>query len=88
MWILLAICAMAVAFYARFLVALYREYRYTRICHLVCIEPTTGEEPAVEARRGKTMSRRAARPGDTMVPFRSRSPREKGVFHVVSRNIR
>jgi hypothetical protein len=51
---------MAVAFYVRFLVALCREYRYTRICYLVCIEATTSEEPAVEATRDETMSQRAA----------------------------
>jgi hypothetical protein len=60
MWIVLAICAMALAFYVRFLVALCKELRYTRICYLVRIEPTTGEEPAVEPMREETTSQRAA----------------------------
>jgi hypothetical protein len=61
MWfILTAICAVGVSFYLRFLVALCEECRFTRIFHLVSLEPKAHEGLISEAARGETISRRAA----------------------------
>lgn len=61
MWfILTAICAVGVSFYLRYLVALCKEFRFTRICYLVCMEPKAHEGLMSEAAHGETVSRRAA----------------------------
>jgi len=61
MWfILTAICVGGVSFYLQFLVALCKEYRFTRICYLVRLEPKTQEGSMREAMPGETISRRAA----------------------------
>ena len=61
MWfILTAICAAGVSFYLRFLVALCRECRFTRICYLARLELKAHEGLMSESVRGETISRRAA----------------------------
>lgn len=61
MWfVMTAICALGILFYLRFLVALCKEYRFTRICYLVCLEPKAPEGSMSEAVRGESISRRAA----------------------------
>ena len=45
---LASICAVAIAFYLRFLVALCSEYRFVRICYLACIQPAVVEGVVVE----------------------------------------
>lgn len=61
MWVVFAtVCAVAVPFYVRFLVAMCREYRYARISYLVRIEPTAHEESVAVPTRRETMSERAA----------------------------
>jgi uncharacterized protein (UPF0179 family) len=59
-FILTAICAVGVSFYLRYLVALCKECRFTRICYLVRLEPTVHDESMSEKVGGETMSRRAA----------------------------
>jgi hypothetical protein len=61
MWfILTAICAVGVSFYLRFLVALCKEWRFTRICYLTRLEPKAHERLMSEAVQEEKMSRRAA----------------------------
>jgi hypothetical protein len=61
MWfVLTAVCAVGVLFYLRFLIALCKECRFTRISYLVRLEPTVREESISETARGEPMSRRAA----------------------------
>jgi hypothetical protein len=61
MWfILTAICAVGVSFYLRYLVALCKECRFTRIRYLVRLEPKAHEGLMSEVARGETISRRAA----------------------------
>jgi len=61
MWfILTTVCAAGVSFYLRYLVALCKECRFTRICYLVRLEPEADEQLMSEAVRGETISRRAA----------------------------
>ena len=60
MWIILAICAAAVAFYVRFFVALCKECNQTRTCYLVCIVATGDEDSALQPMREETISKRAA----------------------------
>lgn len=61
MWfILTAICAVGVSFYLRYLVALCKECRFTRICYLVRLEPKAHEGLMSEALHRETISRRAA----------------------------
>jgi hypothetical protein len=61
MWfILTAICAVGVSFYLRYLVALCKECRLTRIRYLLRLEPKAHEGLMSEAVRGETVSRRAA----------------------------
>lgn len=61
MWfILTAICAVGVSFYLRYLVALCKECRVTRVCYLIRMEPKGHEGLMSEAGRGETISRRAA----------------------------
>jgi hypothetical protein len=59
-FVLTAVCAMGVSFYLWFLVAMFKACLYTRICHLVRLEPATHEEPIGEAVRKETILRRAA----------------------------
>jgi len=58
--VLVTVCAAAVPFYLRFLVALCKECRYTRICYLVRIEPRAAEELLAESDREESRSERAA----------------------------
>jgi uncharacterized protein (UPF0179 family) len=61
MWfIMTAICTVGVSFYLRFLVALCKECRFTRICYLVRLEPKADEGLMSESVRGERISRRAA----------------------------
>jgi len=59
-FILTAICAAGVLFYLRFLVALCKECRFTRICYLVRLEPKAHEGLMSDAARVETIFRRAA----------------------------
>ncbi len=54
-FILTAICAAGVSFYLRFLVALCKECRFTRICYLVRLEPKAREGLMSDAPRGGTI---------------------------------
>jgi hypothetical protein len=58
--VFVTICAVAIPFYLRFLVAVFKECRYARICYLLRIEPTTHGEPVVEGMREESVSERAA----------------------------
>jgi len=61
MWfILTAICAVGVSFYLRYLVALCKECRFTRICYLVRLEPKAHQGSMSDAVSGEAISRRAA----------------------------
>jgi hypothetical protein len=57
---LASICAVAIAFYVRFLVALSAECQFTRIRHLIRIQPEAIELAVVEARNEDELSVRAA----------------------------
>jgi hypothetical protein len=60
-WLLFtAVCAMGVAFYLRFLIALCKEVFHTRICYLVLLQPSTREERMSEVERKETRFPRAA----------------------------
>jgi hypothetical protein len=59
-FILASICALAIAFYLRFLVALSGECHFARICYLVRIQPEAIELAVVEARNDDELSVRAA----------------------------
>jgi hypothetical protein len=59
-FVLIAVCAVGVAFYLRFLIALCKEVFRTRICYLLRLEPDALKELNVEAERQETMLRRAA----------------------------
>jgi hypothetical protein len=58
--VLAIVCATAVAFYVRFLVALCKESRDTRICYLLRLEATSEEESAMDTMREETVCERAA----------------------------
>ena len=61
MWfVLTSVCGVGVLFYLRFLIAVCKECRFTRVCYLVRLEPQSHEESIEEAVRGETMFRRAA----------------------------
>jgi hypothetical protein len=55
-----AVCAMGVAFYLRFLMALCKEGLHTRICYQVRLQPGTREEWMGEVERKETRFPRAA----------------------------
>jgi hypothetical protein len=57
---LTAICGIGVLFYLRFLIALCKECRFTRVCYLVRLEPQTHEGSVGETMSEHIMSRRAA----------------------------
>jgi hypothetical protein len=59
-FILTAICAGGISFYLRYLVALCKECRCTRIRYLVRLEPKAHEGLMSEVVSGETISRRAA----------------------------
>lgn len=58
--VLTAVCAVGVLFYLRFLAALWKDCRFTRVGYLVRLQPNAHEELAGEAARKKTLSQRAA----------------------------
>jgi hypothetical protein len=61
MWfVLTSICGIGVLFYLRFLIALCKEWRFTRVCYLVRLEPQTHEGSVGETMSEHMMSRRAA----------------------------
>jgi hypothetical protein len=61
MWfILTSVCGVGVLFYLRFLIALWKECRFTRVCYLVRLEPKAHAGLAGETVSEETMSRRAA----------------------------
>jgi hypothetical protein len=45
-----ALCTVGVGFYVRFLVALYKECRHSRICYLVLLQSNSVEQVIPEAR--------------------------------------
>jgi hypothetical protein len=60
-WLTLAsICAAAIPFYLRFLVALCKEYTFARNCYLVRIEPEVDQSPIDQMSHGDELSERAA----------------------------
>jgi hypothetical protein len=59
-WIIFATGAAGVPFYLTFLVALFKECRYVRICYLVRIQPDTEEIAIVEPSRDSKSFARAA----------------------------
>jgi len=61
MWfVLTSICGIGVLFYLRFLIALCKECRFTRVCYLVRLEPQTHQGLVGETMSEHIMSRRAA----------------------------
>jgi hypothetical protein len=60
-WVfLVTVCAVAIPFYLRFLVALCQEFRFARIGLLVRVKPTANDDSMVESATGETTSPRAA----------------------------
>jgi hypothetical protein len=57
---LASVCAVAIPFYVRFVVAMCTECRFAWIGYLVRIEPTANEPSVVEIRHEDELSSRAA----------------------------
>ena len=60
MTVMTALCTVGVAFYVRFLVALYKECRHSRICYLVLLQSNSVEQVISEARELEATIPRAA----------------------------
>jgi len=58
--IVTGICAVGVAFYLRFLIALWKESRHAWICYLVRLDPEAGANPVVPLLKKEKSLARAA----------------------------